>query len=200
MLEVLTGTGLASAAGLNAYVPLLAVGLVARSTDVVSLSPGWQWLENPVVLAAFAVLLAVELVADKVPALDSLNDLVQTFVRPTSGGVTFGAGASSLTAGDMAASAQGDGSWWPVIVGALVAFGFHALKALARPVLNTLTAGVAGPVTSTLEDIVSIVTALLALLLPLLLLVVLPLLVGVGVWAWRVRARRRAVGSSTGPP
>ena len=44
-MEVLTGFGLASAAGLNAYIPLLALGLLARFTDLVSLPAGWAWLD-----------------------------------------------------------------------------------------------------------------------------------------------------------
>ncbi len=40
-----------------------------------------------------AVLLAVEMVADKVPVVDHVNDVVQTVVRPTAGGLAFGAGS-----------------------------------------------------------------------------------------------------------
>ena len=36
-MELLTGFGLAAAAGLNAYIPLLALGLLARFTDLVTL-------------------------------------------------------------------------------------------------------------------------------------------------------------------
>lgn len=46
MFEVLSGAGLAAAAGLNAYVPLLVLGLLSRFTDLVSLPTGWSWLEN----------------------------------------------------------------------------------------------------------------------------------------------------------
>ena len=49
-------------------------------------------------MAIVAVLLAVEVVADKIPALDSVNDVIQTFVRPTAGGIVFGAGTASQTA------------------------------------------------------------------------------------------------------
>ena len=44
-----------------------------------------------------AVLLVVEIVADKIPALDSVNDAIQTFVRPTSGGIVFGSGTAAQT-------------------------------------------------------------------------------------------------------
>ncbi|CAN5419564.1 hypothetical protein BH10ACT9_BH10ACT9_45510 [soil metagenome] len=92
MEQLLTGVGLATAAGLNAYIPMLMLGLLARFTDVVALPGGWSWLENGWVLALVGVLLVIEIVADKVPALDSINDTVQTFVRPTAGGIVFGSG------------------------------------------------------------------------------------------------------------
>lgn len=85
-MELLTGLGLATASGLNAYIPLLALGLLSRFTDLITLPHGWVWLENGWVMTIVAVLLIVEIVADKIPALDSVNDTIQTFVRPTSGG------------------------------------------------------------------------------------------------------------------
>ena len=69
-MELLTGFGLATAAGLNAYIPLLALGLLSRFTDLVTLPHGWAWLENGWVMTIVAALLAVEIVADKIPALD----------------------------------------------------------------------------------------------------------------------------------
>ncbi|KOX23878.1 DUF4126 domain-containing protein [Nocardiopsis sp. NRRL B-16309] len=199
MIATLTGLGLSSAAGLNAYIPLLAVGLIARFTDLVPLGAAWQWLEHPVTLVSLTVLLVVEFAADKIPALDSLNDVVQTVIRPSAGGITFGAGASAVDltelTGTAAASAAetGDGvSWGPVIAGMVIALVFHAAKTLARPVLNSVSFGVAAPVVSFLEDVVSFVTSLVAILLPLLILVVFPLMVAAGVWAVRGRRRRRA--------
>ena len=91
MFEALTGTGLAASAGLNAYIPMLVVGLLGRYSDLITLPPGWRWLTNGWVVLILLALLAVEVVADKVPALDSVNDVVQTVVRPTSGGLVFGA-------------------------------------------------------------------------------------------------------------
>jgi len=64
-MELLTGFGLATAAGLNAYIPILILGLLARFTDVITLPHAWSWLENGWVLTIVAVLLAVEVVADK---------------------------------------------------------------------------------------------------------------------------------------
>lgn len=197
MFATLTGVGLASAAGLNAYIPLLAVGLIARFTDLIPLGGAWQWLEHPITLVTLTVLLAVEFTADKVPALDSVNDSLQTVVRPTSGGITFGAGASTVELTEITGAASGatagDGtSWGPVVAGVVIALLFHLAKALSRPVVNAMTFGFAAPVISFLEDVVSFVTSLMAILLPVLILVLFPLMVLGGVWALRRRRSLRA--------
>lgn len=94
-MDFLTGTGLAASAGLNAYIPLLAVGVLNRYTSVIDLGPGFTWLSNGWVLLILGVLLALEIVADKIPAVDSVNDMIQTIVRPTSDGIVFGSSAVS---------------------------------------------------------------------------------------------------------
>ncbi|MCV7223468.1 DUF4126 domain-containing protein [Mycolicibacterium elephantis] len=189
-MEVLTGLGLATAAGLNAYIPLLALGLLSRFTDLVTLPHGWAWLENGWVMAIVAVLLVVEIIADKVPALDTVNDAVQTFVRPTSGGIVFGSGTAAQTSAvtDPGAFAQ-SGQWIPVLIGVVVALGVSLTKSTVRPAANVATAGVAAPVLSTVEDATSLGLVFLAILVPILVLVAVIALV----WAmWRLRRRRRA--------
>src|SRR6185312_12785921 len=96
-MELLTAAGLSSAAGLNAYIPLLVLGLLNRFTSWVSLPEGWGWLSNGWALGILAVLLLIEVVADKVPVLDSVNDALQTVVRPASGGLVFASGVGSET-------------------------------------------------------------------------------------------------------
>ena len=191
-MELLTGVGLASAAGLNAYIPLLALGLLARFTDVVNLPHGWSWLENGWVLAIVAVLLTVEVVADKIPALDSVNDVIQTFVRPTSGGIVFGAGTASQTASvaDPGAFVT-SGQWIPVAIGVVVALVMHLTKTAVRPVANVATAGVAAPVLSTFEDVTSVGLVFAALLLPVLVLAALVFIAWVAFALWRRRRRTR---------
>jgi hypothetical protein len=193
MLEVLTGTGLATAAGLNAYIPLLTVGVLARYTDVITLPQPWGWLENPWVLVIITALLAIELVADKVPVVDHVNDVVQTAVRPTAGGLTFGAATSSetVTVQDPAAFFA-DNAWVPIAVGVALALVVHGAKAAVRPVVNATTAGFGAPVISTVEDGVSLSLSVVAILLPLLVLVFLIGLVAFFWWAWQRRGRRRA--------
>ncbi|MCG5437049.1 DUF4126 domain-containing protein [Micromonospora foliorum] len=192
MFEVLTGTGLAASAGLNAYIPLLILGLLGRYTDLIDLPSGWTWLGNGWVIAIMAVLLAVEMVADKVPVVDHINDVVQTVVRPTAGGLAFGAGSSSETVtvsdpGSFFSSHQ----WVPVVTGVLLALGVHLLKSAARPVINATTAGFGAPVASTAEDATSVVVSLVAIILPVLVLVFLVGLVFFTFWFVRRRAERR---------
>lgn len=190
-MELLTGFGLATAAGLNAYIPLLALGLLARFTDLVALPAGWAWLENGWVMTIVAVLLVVEIVADKVPALDSVNDIVQTFVRPTSGGIVFGSGTAAQTATvtDPGAFAQ-SGQWIPVAIGVVVALAVSLTKSTVRPAANVATAGMAAPVLSTVEDIASVVLVFLAILVPILVLVAVVALAWAAVGIIRRRRRK----------
>ncbi len=192
VLEVLTGSGLAASAGLNAYIPLVTMGALARWTDLIDLPTGWQWLANGWVLAILSVLLAVEVVADKIPAVDHLNDVVQTVVRPTAGGLAFGAGSTSETVtvsdpGTFFSSHQ----WVPIVAGVLIALCVHGVKAAARPVVNAATVGFGAPVASTAEDAGSVLVSLLAIVFPVLVLIALALLVWFAVWVLRRRTRRR---------
>ncbi|MFG1923514.1 DUF4126 domain-containing protein [Cryptosporangium sp. NPDC048952] len=193
MFELLTGTGLAASSGLNAYIPLLTLGLLSRFTDTVTLPAGWQWLDGGWALVILAVLLCVEMVADKVPIVDSINDVVQTVVRPTAGGLAFGATATSdsVTVSDPGSFFSG-GAWVPVAVGVVLALIVHAGKATARPAVNAASGGFAAPVVSTLEDVAALGMSLLALLAPILVVVALAVMIAFFWWAFRaVRARRR---------
>lgn len=193
MLEILTGTGLAAAAGLNAYIPLLLVGLAARFTDLVNLPSNWAWLENEWVLGIVAILLVIEFIADKIPAVDTVNDWVQTVVRPTAGGLVFGSGSTSETvAVTDPSSFFSTNQWVPIVSGIVIALLVHLGKMSARPVLNVMTAGVAAPVVSVVEDIMSVTLAVLAVLLPILLVVVVPaFVIAVVVYIRRVRRNGR---------
>jgi hypothetical protein len=193
-VELLTGFGLATAAGLNAYIPLLALGLLSRFTDLVTLPHGWAWLENGWVMTIVAVLLVVEIVADKIPALDSVNDAIQTFVRPTAGGIVFGSGTAAQTSAvaDPGAFAQ-SGQWVPVAIGVVVALLVSLTKSAARPAANVATAGMAAPVLSTVEDATSVSLVFVAILIPILVLVAVLVLVWAAVAV--LRRRRRAASA-----
>lgn len=190
MLEFLTGAGLATAAGLNAYIPLLILGLSSRLFDFVNLPPAWAWLENEWVLGIIGALLVLEIVADKIPAVDTVNDWIQTIVRPAAGGIVFGSGSSTQTAlvTDPAAFFTSD-AWVPVLIGIVLALVVHGGKMFARPAANMMTAGAAAPVLSTAEDLSSVVLSVLAILIPILVIVgIAGLVVG---FVLLLRRRRR---------
>ncbi|WP_380165535.1 DUF4126 domain-containing protein [Jannaschia sp. R86511] len=190
-MELLTGLGLASAAGLNAYVPLLALGLLARWTDLVQLPSAWAWLQDPWALGVLGVLLLVEVTADKVPGVDHVNDLLQTAVRPVSGGLVVGAGTDQASLLQDPSEWVSSGDWVPVLVGAGIALAVHLLKAGGRTVVNATTAGLGAPVASTAEDALAVGLSLAALLLPVLVLLLLVAVVVVVVRGRRRRARLR---------
>ena len=135
----------------------------------------------------------IEIVADKVPALDSINDTIQTFVRPTSGGIVFGSGTAAQTAAvtDPGAFAS-SGQWIPVVIGAATALVVSLTKSTVRPVANVATGGLAAPVLSTVEDIASVGLVIVAIVLPVLVVVALALLVWAAVAVLRRRKRRDA--------
>ena len=181
MIEVLAAFGLSGATGLNAYLPLLIVGLLARFTDLITLRAPWDTLENPAVLAVLFVLLVVETVADKVPAVDSVNDVIQTVIRPLAGAIIFAVNGNVIS------------YMSPVLgmtLGLLAAGGVHTAKATVRPVITATTAGFGNPVVSVLEDIVSAVTTLVAVIIPALAAIFV-LIVGVLFVRFFVRWRRR---------
>ena len=176
-----TSFGLSSSAGLNAYLPLLIVALVARFTGWITLNEPWSALTNGWIIALLVVLLAIEIVADKIPAVDHANDVIQTFIRPAAGAILFAAN-SSVVADVHPALAMA--------CGVIVAGGVHVVKATARPAVTATTAGVGNPIVSTIEDITSALLALLSILVPMLIaLFLLLLLLVMASWYWR---RRRA--------
>lgn len=194
MIVTLTGMGLSAAAGLNAYIPLLVIALIAKFTSVVTLPSEYSWITSWWAIGIVTVLLVVEVVVDKVPAVDTVNDAVQTVIRPLSGGLTFAAmqGAEQLDQSAWMAA----NPWVGILLGVVVALLVHSGKTAARPVANAGSAGVAAPVLSTVEDASALGLSLAALFAPVIVLIALVVLFGAVGYAWwslaRLRRRRRA--------
>jgi len=192
-LALLTGSGFAAASGLNAFIPVVMVGALARFTDVIVLPDQLLWLQSWPVIIIGLVMLAAELVLDKIPGVDHINDLLQSLVRPVVGGIMFVATAS--------AEVQGQSDFWfqhpwlAGVGGALIALGVHTGKAAARPAVNAATGGTGAPVASFAEDAVSVALCLIALFVPILVLFVF-IFLGVALYrivtTGRRRRRRRA--------
>jgi hypothetical protein len=182
---LLSACGLATASGLNAYLPLLTVGLLARWTNLVRLEPPYDLLSHPAVLLLIAALAVLDFVGDKVPAVDHALHVVGLVVHPVAGALVALAASSSA------------GGVYPALAaacGVVLAGGTHGARAAARPVATATTGGLANPVISFLEDVVSLTLAVLAVLLPLLALALVVL-----VLAWAVRRIRRLFRPSRQP-
>lgn len=158
---IFTAFGLSASAGLNAYIPLLVVGLLARYTGFIKLNQPWDTLANPWIILMLCVLVIIEMLADKVPAVNHLNDLIQTVIRPLAGAIAFAASANVVT------------NVSPVLAlaaGLLVAGTVHAAKAgVVRPMVTATTGGTANIPVSIAEDIISTAVSLLAILLPIII-------------------------------
>ena len=181
LLDLASAFGLSTSAGLNAYIPMLTLALLARFTPLVELEAPWDALTSWWVIGLLTVLLAVEELADKIPAVDTANDVVQTLARPTAGAILF------------AATTQRTIHLHPVLAfacGVLLAGGVHVVKAGARPALTAISAGTANPVVSTIEDAVSALTSLVSLLFPYLVVAWLALLILLVVLILRWRRQR----------
>ncbi len=191
MVEAISGLsaafGLSGSAGLNAYIPLLLVALAARfpmGDPLVKLQPPYDLMGSWWAIGLLAVLLVVEIVADKIPAVDTVNDGINTIVRPAAGAILFAGSANVVT------------DIHPILAlgaGLLVAGGVHATKTAARPVVTVTTAGVGNPIVSTIEDVVALVVSLLAIVLPViagLLMAAFIIMAIVLIRRWR---RRKAV-------
>lgn len=185
-MELLTGVlaafGLSASAGLNAYIPLLVIGLVARYTDLIELGNPWDALTSWWVLGLLIVLSVVEFFADKFPAVNHINDLIQTIIRPVAGAIVFAASAKVIT------------DVHPVLAlaaGVLVAGGVHAVKAAAvRPAVTATTGGAGNVPVSMAEDLLATVLSIISVVIPIVLTFFFILITGwVVYFLWR-RANR----------
>ena len=185
-MEALSGIfsafGLSASAGLNAYIPLLVVSLLARYTDLIKLNPPWDAMTSWWVIGLLIILLVIEIFADKVPAVNHVNDIIQTFIRPVAGAILFAASAKVIT---------GVHPVLALAAGLLVAGSVHTVKAAAvRPAVSVTTGGVGNVPVSIAEDIISTVLSILAILIPLMIgILIIALTILVIMW-WRGRSNK----------
>jgi uncharacterized membrane protein len=190
MLAALTGAGLSASAGLNAFIPLLIVSVFSRFTTFIELPAHLAWLESWQAIIITSAFLAAELILDKIPGVDHVNDLIQSAIRPLVGGVIFAATSS--------AQVVDESIFWqenPVlagILGAIVAAIVHTAKATSRPAINASTGGTGAPLASFAEDATAVALSFVAVFLPVFVLV---FFVALGIAFYRVittgRRRRR---------
>jgi len=163
---VLSGTGLAASSGLNAYLPLLILALADRFSGVVELNGRWSSLSSPWIIVGLLIILPVELVGDKIPRIDHVNNKIHSVIRPIIGGIC------------MAAVASQDNGYNVVLafaVGLVVAGAVHWFKFKVRPAITRATAGIGNPILSMVEDVAVVLTSLSAALLPFAVVAILPM-------------------------
>lgn len=178
ILGIFSAFGLSASAGLNAYIPLLVVALLARFTNLLKLQQPWDALASWWIIGLLVVLSLIEFFADKVPAVNHINDIIQTFIRPTAGAIVFAASANVLTEVSPILS---------LACGLLVAGSVHAVKtAMIRPAVTATTAGAGNVPVSMLEDVVSTIVSILSVLVPILVVVFLIILI-----AWIISSRQK---------
>lgn len=182
------GLSLAASCGLRAFLPLLVLGLAGRlggeSLDLIR-GEAFEWIESTPALISLSVAVTVEVLADKIPALDHLLDVIQAPVRT---------GAGMLAA----AAVAGHLPMWATATLAIVAGGgalsVHAGKSALRVGSTATTAGTANPLISIAEDVACLGLSLLSILLGAavicLALFVLAALIFVFV-KWRARRKAR---------
>lgn len=183
LFGIFTAFGLSASAGLNAYIPLLIVGVIAHYTDWIQLNAPFDLLANPWVLIVVGILLIIEMLADKFPAVNHVNDVIQTVIRPAAGAIVFAASAHVIT---------GMSPVIAILCGLLVAGSVHTVKAAAlRPAVTATTGGAGNIPVSIAEDIVATLLSILSIVLPILVVIFVILFVILIVWWLRRRAIRR---------
>jgi len=182
LTSIFSAFGLSASAGLNAYIPLLAIGVLDHYTNLLNLQKPWDTLSNPWILILLGILLIIEILADKIPAVNHINDAIQTFIRPAAGAVAFAASTNVIS------------DVHPVLAlacGLLVAGTVHVGKAaVVRPIVTAATGGTANVAVSAAEDVTSTVVSVLAIIVP----VVIGILLVIGFaflisWWWRRPAK-----------
>ena len=174
--ETLTAIAVALAAGwasgLNAYAAVLVLGLAQR-LGLVALPHDIQILESPWVLGVAAILFALNFFADKIPYIDSINDVLQTFVRIPAG-VLLAYGAAGGLSPEVSVIAG--------LLGGTLAAGTHIAKTGSRALINTSPEPFTNVVASLGEDVTVLGGLALAIAHPITFLCLLALFVILLIW------------------
>jgi hypothetical protein len=190
LFNIFSAFGLSASAGLNAYIPLLTVALLAKFTPLIRLSQPWDTLTSWWVIGVLILLSVVEFFADKIPAVNHVNDAVQTIVRPAAGAIVFAAGSSNIAKVDPVLA---------LIAGLLVAGGVHAVKSLVvRPAVTATTAGVGNVPVSIAEDATSTLVSVLSIVVPVVIACAIVLITTIIVT--RLIFKKRRVPDQVEPP
>ena len=155
--------GSAWTSGINLYATVTVLGLLQKF-DLAKLPGGLDALDNWWIIGVAGGLYIIEFVADKVPYVDSVWDVVHTFIRvPAGAAVAYAATTGDATTVNVIATLLGGG----------LALSSHGTKAAIRAGANLSPEPVSNWVLSIVEDIIAFLGSLLAVFAPVIIAIVL---------------------------
>jgi hypothetical protein len=169
-LGIALGAGFSS--GLNLYATVATLGLLERF-GVIHLPASLHVLAHPAVLAIAVVLYFVEFFADKIPYVDTVWDMIHTFIRPP---------AAALLAYSAAGAAPVEWRWAAALLAGGVALTSHGTKASARAAVNTTPEPLSNWALSFGEDVLAVWLTWMATAHPLATTVIVVALVALSVF------------------
>lgn len=190
IFAILMGFSLAATCGLRAFLPLLIIGIAAK-TGYVSLAPGFEWMMSWPAIICFGSATVLEILGDKFPAVDHVLDAAGIVVRPVAGALA----ASSMIQGMDPLLALVIG----IIMGATIAAVVQTIKGGLRIFSTATTGGVANPIISTAEDSATAAAGIMGILIPALAAALILTVLLVGGWLILGRLRRKQPARSTAP-
>ncbi|SRR5712692_9473930 len=143
-LSLVLGAGFSS--GLNLYATVATLGLLERF-GIIHLPAQLEILAHPWILGVAGVLYLLEFLADKVPYIDTVWDLIHTFIRPP---------AAALLAFAATGAAPPEWRWGAALLAGGVALASHGTKASARAAVNTIAEPFSNWVLSFGEDLLAV--------------------------------------------
>ena len=167
LLGIAIGIGLSAACGFRVFVPLLVMNL-ATLTGHLHLSPGFEWIGSYYATAAFGTATLIEVLAYYIPWLDHVLDLIASPAAVIAGMVVTASvvmDISPFLRWTLAIIAGGGTA--AIVQGATVA---------VRAKSSALTAGLGNVFVSSAELAGSVITALLAVIVPIICIVLIALL------------------------
>ncbi len=184
LLGIFTAFGLSASAGLNAYIPLLVVSLMARFTNLITLNPPYDTLTSWWIIGLLILLSIVEFLVDKFPVVNHINDfIIQTFVRPAAGAIVFAASTDVIS---------GIHPVLALALGLLVAGSVHAVKSTTiRPAVTAATGGAGNIPVSLAEEATSTTVSVLSILVPAAAAVIITLFFTWAFWHLFLRPSRK---------
>jgi hypothetical protein len=169
-LGLALGAGFSS--GLNLYATIATLGLLQRF-GVIHLPPGLQGLSHPWVLAIAIALYVLEFFADKIPYVDTVWDVVHTFIRPI---------AAAVLAYDAAGGVPPEWRWGATLLAGGVALTSHGSKLSTRAAVNTSPEPFSNWILSFGEDLLAVWLTWMATVHPNATIVIVTLLVALAVY------------------